>query len=136
MTSQNHDSLRATLKDLRTPFAKVHAFLLAAMKEKFERMEGRLLSPYDWLQMVSGDPTLQWIRPMHELLLDLDILIDEEKLVADDVDRIRKDLAALIRIEDPQTEFSRNFRTVVQGDPDLLMSLPTLRNALKKASIV
>lgn len=136
MTPQNHETLRAVLKDIRPPLAKVHAFLLSALKEKFERLEGRLLSPYDWLQMISVDPTLQWIRPMHELLLDVDIMIDEKELTVEDVDQIRKDLGALIQLENPETEFTRNFRTICQSDPDLLMSLPTLRNALKKASAV
>ena len=64
---------RQQLKDLSKSFLRLHKILLEAEKAEYEKANGKISSPHQYLGLVLDDPHFAWLRRMSALIA----LIDE-----------------------------------------------------------
>jgi hypothetical protein len=114
----NHDKLRHALLAL-------HKALLDAQRVRYERVNGRVESRGELLDLVLRDASFEWLRVLSALIARLDELVAADK--ADDrdagaelrgvIDRLRK----LVRFEG-NSGFTEPYREIIEAVPDALVA--------------
>ena len=113
-----HDQLRNALLQL-------HKALLDAQRVRYERVNGRVESRGELLDLVLRDADFEWLRVLSALIARLDELVAADK--ADDrdagaelrgvIDRLRK----LVRFEG-NSGFTDPYREIIEAVPDALVA--------------
>jgi hypothetical protein len=118
MTAQ--PSHRQRLESARRGALHVHRALLEAERIRYEREHGRVENSGALLQLILHDPWFLWLRPLSELIVQMDDWLDEDQkspsspdqaeiLLAQARDRLRPDAAG--------AEFQRRYHRLLQEDP-------------------
>jgi hypothetical protein len=115
-----HDKLRNALLQL-------HKALLDAQRMRYERVNGRVESRGELLDLVLRDASFEWLRVLSALIARLDELVAADKV--DDkggdagaelrgvIDRLRK----LVRFEG-NSGFTDPYREIIEAVPDALVA--------------
>ncbi|HEV2802269.1 MAG TPA: hypothetical protein VGW12_17485, partial [Pyrinomonadaceae bacterium] len=69
---------RSRLGDARRALLRFHGALLEAERLAYERMRGRLGGSGQFLQLVINDPWFAWLRPVSEVIVRMDELLESE----------------------------------------------------------
>ena len=105
---------------LRAALLELHRALLAAERVTLERIHGRL-GGSEFLQIAAGDPKLEWLLPLSELI----VALDEAEAGAEDAEE-PKALAdrarALLDPPDPDTPFGRRYLSLLQRSPEVVLA--------------
>ena len=111
------DSSRSTLDRLAGALRAVHKALIDSTRRDYERVHGRIESPYALFTLVANDPAFAWLRPMTRLIVELEDRLDPKAppVAKEDVDRARRSVSGLIGTGD----FSTGYHQRVQKDPDV-----------------
>jgi hypothetical protein len=111
----NHDKLRNALLQL-------HKTLLDAQRVRYERVNGRIESRGELLDLVLRDADFEWLRVLSALIARLDELVaaDDKDAGAElrgVIDRLRK----LVRFEG-NSGFTDPYREIIEAVPDALVA--------------
>lgn len=71
-------AIRTQLDDLSKALRVYHSALLAAAKEEYEFLHGKVNSPYELYSLVTGHESFQWLRPLSGIMATLDEVIDSK----------------------------------------------------------
>ena len=71
------EELAAALRDL-------HRALTERVRRDYEHEHHGLLSPGTFLHLLISDPRLAWIRPLSELMVDLDVFLQADPSPTED----------------------------------------------------
>jgi len=103
--------------DLLPPLLALHKAVLAAERQGYERIHGRLSSA-EFLQIVSDPLRYGWLKPLNELILALEE-DDDERLPDDELlGRLRELLAP----PKEKTPFGRRYLSLMQREPALVLA--------------
>ncbi len=95
-----YDSQRmtaASIQDLSTELKVLHKALLEAGRAAYEAEHGPVAGGMPLLHLVVHDPAFAWLRPLSELMVDLDAMLDlEEPANAEDQAAVRGELEHLL----------------------------------------
>jgi hypothetical protein len=117
-----HNPRIADPDDLRGPLLALHKAVLAAERKNVERVHGAV-SAAEFLQIVSDPLRYGWLKPLTELVLAFDDDdVDPDTLV----DRTR----ALLLPPEPGTPFGRRYLSLMQREPELVMTHSALARLL------
>jgi len=116
---------RQQLENARHGLLQVHRALLEAERIAYERAHGRIEGSGPFLQLVIQDPWFAWLRPISELIVQIDEWLDEDEpgpgapdlaeiLLAQVRDRLRPDEAGV--------EFQRRYHRLLQEDPSVVVA--------------
>jgi hypothetical protein len=104
-----------------------------------ERRFGSAQSPLALLRQINDDPQWQWLRPLYQLIADIDHAGHESNLPASEVAAIGAHALALLSgpkgpdapapIEQP---FLDRYRALLQTDPEVAMAHSAAVQALRK----
>ena len=111
---------RARVENARHGLLHVHRALLETERIRYEREHGRIETSGAFLQLVIHDPWFAWIRPISELIVQMDQWLDEghaapggpddaEILLAQARDRLHPDVDG--------AEFQRRYYELLQAEP-------------------
>jgi hypothetical protein len=111
----NHDKLRHALLQL-------HKALLDAQRIRYERVNGRVESRGELLDLVLRDASFEWLRVLSALIARLDELVaaddrDASAELSGVIDRLRK----LVRFEG-NSGFTDPYREIIEAVPDALVA--------------
>jgi len=74
---------RALVSELLTEVAdslkELHRALLAALREEYERTQSPIGNAVAFYQLLVEDPFFAWLRPMSQLMADVDELLDGDR---------------------------------------------------------
>lgn len=118
-----------TLRFFRDQLQRLHGALLDSLKYRLEQVEGKSVGAGHWLGLLLQDPAYTWVRPLTQLLTEVDILLDEEKVEDSQILGIRERTERLFAPEDP---FARRFFELLPLEPDLMMTYHHFREAKKE----
>jgi hypothetical protein len=122
--------LRARLSSVALALRPVHKALLDEVKEDYEREHGLIGGPSALLQLASTHPFFAWIRPLLQLMVELDELIDSPPpLVHAEVASIRARLEALLS-ESSGEELGSRYVIFLQRSTELVIAHAALRREL------
>ena len=111
--------MRQKLENTRHALLHEHKALLEAERVAYERMRGRIESNGAFLQLVLHDPWFAWLRPVSELIAQIDEWLDE-KQPAPDAAQVGETMLAQARELRPLeqgTEFQRRYYKLLQESP-------------------
>jgi hypothetical protein len=112
---------RERLNGVRDALLRLHKALLESERVGYERANGRIGSSQEFLQLALQHEWFAWLRPVSELIVQIDELLDGEQPRTDElasaiVERTRTLLT------DGQAPFGRRYHELLQRDPGVLVA--------------
>ncbi|MEO8227372.1 MAG: hypothetical protein ABI637_08055 [Gemmatimonadota bacterium] len=117
------DSPRATLALLRPALLRLHKALVESERITYERVQGRITSKGELLQLVIHDSWFVWLRPVSELIVRIDELLDtEEPHDSDDGSDVLAEARSLFVPAPGGPGFASHYFEALQRDPAVVLA--------------
>lgn len=101
----------------------LHKALILAEQVTYERINGRVASTGQLLQLVLDDPWFTWLHPISQLVVSIDDLLDNElELSSVEVEHFLMEARALIRPSEKGDGFERSYYEALQREPDVIFA--------------
>lgn len=127
--------LRKGLLDVRGGLLSLHKALILAEQVTFERINGRVESTGQLLQLVLNDPWFTWLHPLSQLVVRIDELLDaESELSPVEVEYFLIEVRSLIRPSEEGDGFERSYYEALQREPDVIFSHVEVKKLLTKVA--
>ena len=116
-------ALRGRVDRARDALLRLHKALLDHERGRYETMHGRVAGAGDFLQLVIHDPTFAWLRPLSELVVQMDeLLYADEASAAPDAEALLSQARALIRADEHGDTFHTEYHRALQESPEVVMA--------------
>jgi hypothetical protein len=126
---------RRHLADLRRGLLTLHKTLLEWERGGYERQHGRQ-SPGEWLRVVMADPQLAWLRPLSELIVRIDLLLDADTDdTATDIVSVVSQARELVAPDEAGSPYARRYHTALQEYPDAVFAHRDVTASLKQPGL-
>lgn len=113
---------RGLVTDLRHALLHLHKTLLDWERTAYERIHGRT-SGHVLLQAILNDPQFAWLRPLSELIVRIDEVLEHESPdQPDDVDAMVAEARALVSPEESSGPYGQRYREALQDHPDAVLA--------------
>jgi len=113
----------AKVRALRLSLLALHKTLLEAEQRRYERAHGRIEGPHQALHLVLKDPWFAWVRPISELIVEVDARLDEDApLQSAEAQTFRSQIAGLLQQDLGSETFREHYRRSLQDEPDVVMA--------------
>jgi hypothetical protein len=123
------------LMDLRRGLLGLHKALIVAEQLTYERINGRVSSTGQLLQLVLNDPWFTWLHPLSQLVIRIDELLDEEmEPTAVEVEHFVAEVRTLIRPSEEGDGFERSYYEALQRAPDVIFAHVEVKKLLTKSA--
>jgi hypothetical protein len=123
---------RGLLTDLRRALLHLHKTLLDWERVAYERIHGRA-SSHALLQAILNDPQFAWLRPLSELIVRIDELLDHEAPdTSADVNAILDRARSLVSPEDMASPYAQRYHAALQEHPDAVLAHRPVTVLLKR----
>jgi hypothetical protein len=123
---------RSLLTDLRHALLRLHKTLLDWERTGYERVHGRTTG-HNLLQAILTDPQFAWLRPLSELIVRIDEMLESEAPdVPDDGSAIVAQARALVSPGEQDSSYAQRYRTALQDHPDAVFAHRDVVQLLKK----
>jgi hypothetical protein len=122
----------AHLDDLFRALLRLHKALLDDERVSYERVHGRIPSSGAFLQLVLGDAWFAWLRPLSQVMAELDELGEEDKS-SDGLDTatLIASIRTLLTPAEEGTGFGRHYYEALQREPDVVLAHAAVRALLR-----
>lgn len=129
------DALRHMLLDVRQGLLGLHKALIIAEQLTYERINGRVGSTGQLLQLVLNDPWFTWLHPLSQLVIRVDELLEDDmELTTVEVEHFLTEVRALIRPSEQGDGFERSYYEALQRAPDVIFAHVEVKKLLTKAA--
>jgi hypothetical protein len=127
------DVTRTRLAEARRALLRLHKTLLDAERASYERGRGSVGGGGEFVQLVINDPWFAWLRPVSELVVHMDELL-ESAAEATEGEALAAlgQAASLVRPSDGGGEFGRRYREALQASPDAVLAHAELSKLLPR----
>jgi len=133
MTVPVSSETRVRLANVRRALLRLHKALLEAERASYERGRGAVGGSGEFLQLVINDPWFAWLRPVSELVVHMDELLEPAQEATEGAAQAALGQAAsLVRPPDGGGEFGRRYREVLQASPDAVLAHSELAKLLPR----
>ncbi|MBA5868071.1 MAG: hypothetical protein GDA67_15370 [Nitrospira sp. CR1.3] len=127
--------LRQILLEVRRSLLGLHKALIIAEQLTYERINGRVGSTGQLLQLVLNDPWFTWLHPLSQLVIRVDELLDgDTEPTAVEVEYMLSEVRALIRPSEEGDGFERSYYEALQRAPDVIFAHVEVKKLLTKAA--
>ncbi|HSF70627.1 MAG TPA: hypothetical protein VLA47_09595 [Nitrospira sp.] len=134
-STEAREGLRRMLTEVRRGLLALHKALIIAEQLTYERINGRVGSTGQLLQLVLNDPWFTWLHPLSQLVIRVDELLDEgEELTTVEVEHFLADVRALIRPSEEGDGFERSYYEALQREPDVIFAHVEVKKLVMKAA--
>lgn len=125
--------LRKRILDMRSSLLSLHKALILAEQVTYERINGRVESTGQLLQLVLNDPWFTWLHPVSQLVVRIDELLEEgSELSPVEVEHFLIEARTLIRPSEEGDGFERSYYEALQRDPDVIFAHVEVKKLLAK----
>lgn len=132
MTAQ--PTYRERVANARRGLLHVHRALLEAERKRYEREFGRVENSGTLLQLILQHPWFQWLRPISELIVQMDDWLDQ-----DEKSGASPDLAELLLAQardrlmpnEAGADFQRRYLRFLQEDPAVAVAHAEVRHLIQ-----
>ena len=127
--------LRKRLLDVRGGLLSLHKALILSEQVTYERINGRVESTGQLLQLVLNDPWFTWLHPLSQLVVRIDDLLeDESELLLVEVEHFLIEARALIRPSEEGDGFERSYYEALQREPDVIFAHVEVKKLLRQTA--
>lgn len=114
---------RQRMTTVREALLRLHKALLESERASYERVFGKIGSSYQFLQLATTDPWFAWLRPVTQLIVAIDELLEaKEPLTVDGVEALVGQVKTLLVPTADGEGFSRHYDEALQWDPDVVFA--------------
>jgi hypothetical protein len=129
------DSERRLLIDVRRTLLQLHKTLLEWERAAYERLNGRT-SAGELLKVLTSDPQFAWLRPLSELIVRIDLMLDADPdFTGIDVAAVVTQAQSLVAPDEAGTPYARRYHTALQEHPDAVIAHRGVTTILKRAPL-
>jgi hypothetical protein len=128
---------RRLLSDLRHTLLHLHKTLLEWERAAYEKVHGRV-SSHDLLHAILNDPQFVWLRPVSELIVRIDEMLDHDEALLPEGASQREDVAAimaqartLVVPDEAGSRYAQRYHTALQESPDAVLAHRGVTSVLK-----
>lgn len=126
------DSGRSHVVQLRHALLRLHKTLLDDERVSYERVYGRIASNGEFLQLVLGHAWFAWLRPLSQLVAQLDELGEEdESSDGPDTATLIASVQTLLIPAEERTGFGKHYYDALQRAPDVVLAHAEVRKLLR-----
>lgn len=112
----------AHVRALRLALLTLHKALIDAERSRYERAHGRIENPHHALRLVMEDPWFAWLRPMAQLIVQIDErMADREPLAASEATAFVSQIEAVVR-RDGTDPFGLAYQRILQEEPSVVVA--------------
>ena len=123
---------RAHLDDLFQALLRLHKALLDDERVIYERVHGRIASNGAFLQLVLGDAWFAWLRPLSQLMVQLDTLDEEDEVSArGQITALLASVRVLLTPSEEGDGFGRHYYDALQREPDVGLAHAAVKALLR-----
>lgn len=124
--------LRKDVEALAHTLRELHRELLTIARGEFERARGAAVPPGLFVQALVEDPSLQWLRPLSVLIVELETLSEQEEPIEPaDAARIAKEVEHHITPSaESSSALARRYEAILQDSPEVVVAHGHVRVAL------
>lgn len=134
-SNQADVSARSMLIAIRNRLLVLHKALIMAEQLTYERINGRVGSAGQLLQLVLNDPWFTWLHPLSQLVIRIDELLDEDnELTTVEIEHFLADVRRLIQPSEEGDGFERSYYEALQRAPDVIFAHVEVKKLLSKAA--
>jgi len=121
--------MKQKITKLNSQLMAVHRRFLANERQEAEKKMGKAISPYEFLNLLTGHPDFTWLRPFSTLIADVDAFVDEtENITQNDALKVRSDIHAVLH--DPQSNIAARVKEYLVHDPEFAILYTQFNAAL------
>jgi hypothetical protein len=129
------EALRRMLVDIRHGLLGLHKALIIAEQLTYERINGRVGSTGQLLQLVLNDPWFTWLHPLSQMVIRIDELLDDDMdPTTVEVEHFLAEVRTLIRPSEEGDGFERSYYEALQRAPDVIFAHVEVKKILMKAA--
>jgi hypothetical protein len=108
---------------VRHTLLRLHKAILDVERNSYERVKGRVGSPHEMLQLVMRDPWFGWFRPLSEMVVQIDELLDSTDIVTEgQAEALFRELRSLLNPVEEGEEFGVKYHNILQEDPGIILA--------------
>ncbi|WP_455370551.1 hypothetical protein [Petrachloros mirabilis] len=134
-STKTAEPYRIMLTEVRRGLLSLHKALIIAEQLTYERINGRVASTGQLLQLVLSDPWFTWLHPLSQMVIRIDELLDEDnELTIVEVEHFLSDVRNLIRPSEEGDGFERSYYEALQREPDVIFAHVEVKKLLTKAA--
>lgn len=134
-STKTAEPYRTMLTEVRRGLLSLHKALIIAEQLTYERINGRVASTGQLLQLVLSDPWFTWLHPLSQMVIRIDELLDEDnELTIVEVEHFLSDVRNLIRPSEEGDGFERSYYEALQREPDVIFAHVEVKKLLTKAA--
>jgi hypothetical protein len=126
------------LEELAAALRDLHRALVERVRRDCEREHHGLLSPGEFLHLLISDPRLAWIRPLSEIMVDLDVFLKADPSpTEDEAAAVHAEVERFINAPEPAeasdtfATFARQYWAYVSDDPNIAMAHARVKQAIE-----
>jgi len=125
------DSTTEELRTLRHTLLRLHKALVDSERVTYERVQGRVATKGELLQLVIHDSWFVWLRPVSELIVRLDGLLEgDEATIAADAPGVTAEVPQLLAPAEGGPGFATHYFDALQRDPAVVLAHADVMRAL------
>jgi len=125
--------LRKKILGVRRSLLSLHKALILAEQVTYERINGRIESTSQLLQLVLNDPWFTWLHPLSQLVVRIDELLDNKSdLSLVEVEHFLIEARSLVRPSEEGDGFERSYYEALQREPDVIFAHVEVKKLLTK----
>lgn len=118
MSPATHERLEA----VRRALLRLHKALLDGERIRYEQVYGRIASGGELLQLVIRDPWFAWLRPISEIIVQVDEIQDAKEPVSEaQAQTLLGQVRALLTPTPEGEGFGRSYYDALQKDPNSIL---------------
>jgi hypothetical protein len=130
------EGVRQGLAELREALLRLHKALIESERAGYEKIFGRVASPYQFLQLLTDDPWFAWLRPVSQLVIAMDETLDaKEALGVAGVKALASEAKALLVASADDDGFSGHYDAALQRDPDVVFAHAEVAKCLRAQTV-
>jgi hypothetical protein len=115
--------MRRSLTELREALLRLHKALIESERASYEKTFGKIMSPYQFLQLLTNDPWFAWLRPVSQLVATMDETLDaKESLTVAGMKALTGQAKKLLVAMPGSQGFSGHYDEALQRDPDVVFA--------------
>lgn len=116
-------AVRRRLNDARLGLLALHKALLDFERIRYERTHGRVETTGSFLQLAIYDRQFAWLRPISELVVQIDeLLVSDEPGAEVDADTVMDQARKLLRADENGDDFQRQYHRALQDSPEVVLA--------------
>ncbi|MBX3301438.1 MAG: hypothetical protein KF693_04420 [Nitrospira sp.] len=128
-----HTKRDVFLDDLFRALLRLHKALLDDERGSYERVHGRIPSNGAFLQLVLNDAWFAWLRPLSQLIANLDELIEADESAREGFPALLASVQTLVTPTEEGEGFGRQYHDALQRSPDVVLEHAAVKALLKQS---